>query len=125
MKKFHFIVIIVFGIFLISGNAIACGKSSGKSTLKKEISSAKSEKKSCCNSDNSKDKDNKGCKGKCGHSECGCSSTCPTSSVSFLSDINFKNIMFGYSSIERVKFSYATQSILDGFYSVWLIPKIS
>lgn len=109
----------------MSGNAIACGKDSGKSYCKKDISSAKSEKKSCCNSANSKDNDNKGCKGKCGHSECGCSSTCPTSSVSFLSEINFKNIMFGYSSIERVKFLYTTPSILDGFYSVWLIPKIS
>lgn len=109
----------------MSGNAIACGKGSGKSSCKKEISSAKSEKKNCCNSDNSKDKDHKGCKGKCAHSECGCSSTCPISSVSFLSEINFKNNMFGFSSIERVKFLYATPSILDGFYSIWLIPKIS
>lgn len=109
----------------MSGNAIACGKGSGKNSCKKEISSVKSEKKSCCSSDNSKDKDHNGCKGNCGHSKCGCSSTCPTSSVSFLSEINFKNNMFDYSSIEKVKFLYATPLISDGFYSIWLIPKIS
>ena len=109
-------------------NTFACGNSCGSKTeklsCKKEISSAKSEKKSCC-SDDSKDKDQKGCKGKCGHSKCGCSSTCPASSVSFLSEINFKNNMFSFSSIEKVKFLYTTPSISDGFYSIWLIPKIS
>lgn len=106
-------------------NALACGKGSEKSCCKKEISSAKKEKKSCCDSDSSKDKDHKGCKGKCGHSECGCSSTCPASSVSFLSEIILKNNMFSYSSIGKVKFLYTTPSISDGFYSIWLIPKIS
>jgi len=104
---------------------MACGKSSEKNSCKKEISSNKAEKKSCCGDENSKDKNHKGCKGNCGHSKCGCSSTCPTSSVSFLSEINFKNYMFSYSSIEKVKFSYTTPSISDGFYSIWLIPKIS
>lgn len=105
--------------------AMACGKGSGKSSCKKEISSAKSEKKSCCDSDDSKGKDHKGCKGNCGHSKCGCSSTCPASSVSFLSGIIFKNYMFSCSSIGKVRFLYTTPSISDGFYSIWLIPKIS
>ena len=112
-------------MFLLPNTAMACGKGSDKTSCKKEISSTKSEKKSCCGSDNSKEKDNKGCKGNCGHSKCGCSSTCPTSSVSFLSEIVFKNYMFSYSSIEKVKFSYTIPSISDGFYSIWLIPKIS
>lgn len=103
-------------------NAMACGKSSEKKSCKKEMSVAKSCKESCCGSNDSNDK---GCKGKCGHSECGCSSTCPVSSVNFLVEINFKNDMFSYSSIRKVKFSYATPSISDGFYSIWLIPKIS
>ncbi|MFN3752556.1 hypothetical protein [Flavobacterium sp.] len=125
MKKYHFILIVLLGIFLMPDNAIACGSGKEKKSCKKEMSAAKSCKKSCCGSDDSKDKDNKGCEGNCGHSKCGCSSTCPPSSVSFLSEINFKVTMFNYSSIGKVKFLYATPSISDGFYSIWLIPKIS
>ena len=125
MNKYHIILLVLLGMFLMPNTAIACGKSSEKTSCKKEISSNKAEKKSCCGDDNSKDKEQKGCKGNCGHSKCGCSSTCPTSSVSFLSEINFKNYMFSYSSIEKVKFSYTTPSISDGFYFIWLIPKIS
>ena len=125
MKKYHVILLVFLGMFLMPNSAMACGKGSDKSSCKKEISSTKSEKKSCCDNDNSKDKDHKGCKGNCGHSKCGCSSTCPTSSVSFSSEILFKNYMFSYSSIEKVKFSYTIPSISDGFYSIWLIPKIS
>ena len=119
------ILVVLLGMFLIPNTAIACGKGSEKSCCKKEISSTKKEKKSCCDNDDSKDKDHKGCGGNCGHSKCGCSSTCPSSSVSFLSEINFKVTMFSYSSIGKVKFLYATPSISDGFYSIWLIPKIS
>ena len=125
MKKHHFILVVILGLFLMPSSAIACGKGSEKSCCKKEISSTKKEKKSCCDNDDSKDKDHKGCGGNCGHSKCGCSSTCPSSSVSFLSEINFKVTMFSYSSIGKVKFLYATPSISDGFYSIWLIPKIS
>jgi len=106
-------------------NAIACGSGKEKHACKKEVSSAKKEKKSCCESNGKSSNDNKGCEGNCGHSKCGCTSTCPTSSVSFLSEINFKVNMFNYSSIGKVKFSYATPSVSDGFYSIWLIPKIS
>ena len=125
MNKYHITLVVLLGMFLIPNTAMACGKGSEKSSCKKEISSNNAEKKSCCGDENSKDKDHKGCKGNCGHSKCGCSSTCPTSSVSFLSEINFKNYMFSYSSIEKVKFSYTIPSISDGFYSIWLIPKIS
>ena len=124
MKKYYFILLFVLGMFLMPSNVMACGKDLGKSSCKKEVSSTKKEKKSCCGSDNSKQKDQKGCEGNCGHSKCGCSSTCPTSSVSLLSEIIFKNNMFSYSSIEKVKFSNLTPSISDGFYSIWLIPKI-
>ncbi|UPT70993.1 MAG: hypothetical protein M0D53_00830 [Flavobacterium sp. JAD_PAG50586_2] len=125
MRKYHFILLVLLGMFFMPNTAMACGKGSEKSCCKKEISSTTKEKKSCCNNDSSKEKDHKGCKGKCGHSECGCSSTCPASSVSFLSEINLKNNMFSYSSIGKVKFLYTTPSISDGFYSIWLIPKIS
>jgi len=125
MKKYHFIFLVLLGIFLMPNETFACGSDSGKHSCKKEASSTKKEKKSCCDSDDSKEKGHKGCNGKCGHSECGCSSTCPASSISFLSEISFKNNMFSYSSIGKVKFLYTTPSISDGFYSIWLIPKIS
>lgn len=124
MKKHHIILVVLLGIFFLPNSAVACSGGS-KHSCKKEISSTKKEKKSCCDNDDSKDKDHKGCGGNCGHSKCGCSSTCPSSSVSFLSEINFKVTMFSYSSIGKVKFLYATPSISDGFYSIWLIPKIS
>ena len=116
---------VLLGLFLMPRDAIACGNGSEKSCCKKETSSIRKEKKSCCDSKKSKEKDHNGCKGKCGHSEGGCSSTCPGSSISFLSEINLKNNMFSYSSFEKVKFLYATPSVSDGFYSIWLIPKIS
>ena len=119
------ILVVLLGIFLMPDNAIACGSGKEKHACKKEASSAKKEKKSCCESNGKSSNDNKGCEGNCGHSKCGCTSTCPPSSVSFLSEINFKVNMFNYSSIGKVKFSYATPSVSDGFYSIWLIPKIS
>lgn len=125
MTRYYFIFLVLLGIFIMPNDAIACGSDKEKKTCNNEVSSAKKEKKRCCGNDNSKNKDNKGCKGNCGHSKCGCSSTCPPASVSFLSETNFKLNMFGYSSIGKVKFLYATPSISDGFYSLWLIPKIS
>ena len=104
---------------------MACGGSSKEKSCKKEISSTKKEQKSCCDSDNSKEKDHKGCKGICGHSKCGCSSTCPTSSVSFMSEIEFQSLNYSVYLIEKTQFSYTSPSISDGFYSIWLIPKIS
>jgi hypothetical protein len=125
MKKHHFILLVLLGMFLMSNTAMACGKGLEKSSCKKEVSSTKKVKKSCCGSASSREKNHKGCKDNCGTSKCGCSSTCPTSSVSLLSEIIFKNLIFNYSSIEKVKFFNTTPSISDGFYSIWLIPKIS
>ena len=123
MKKYHFILVVLLSIFFMPNVAMACGGDS-KHICKKEVSSTKTEKKSCCDNDDSKSKDDKGCNGDCGHSKCGCSSTCPPSSISFLPEIIFKINFIRYSSIEKVKFSYTTPSISDGFHSIWLIPKI-
>lgn len=123
MKKYHIILIVLLSIFFMPNTAMACGNSNSKHTCEKEVSSMKTEKKSCCNND-SKSKEDKGCNGDCGHSKCGCSSTCPSSSISFLPEIIFKINFIRYSSIEKVEFSYTTPSISDGFRSIWLIPKI-
>ena len=125
MKKYHFILILLLGFLFVPSIAVACSVGSQKSCCKKEISSVTKEKKSCCGNDKPIGKDHKGCEGKCGHSECGCSSTCPSSSISFLIETDINSNIFSYSSIEKVKFLFATPSISDGFYSIWLIPKIS
>ena len=125
MKKYHIIVIVLLGMFFMPSTAVACGNSNSKHSCEKEVSSTKTEKKCCCGDDSSKSKDENGCDGNCGHSKCGCSSTCPASSISFIPEIIFKINFIRYSSIEKVKFSYTTPSISDGFHSIWLIPKIS
>jgi hypothetical protein len=104
--------------------AMACGCSNSNPTSKKEISSTTAEKNSCCDNDDSKSEDDKGCNGDCGHSNCDCSTSCPSFLISFLPENIFKINNIRYSSIEKVKFSYATPSISDGFCSIWLIPKI-
>ncbi len=124
MKKYHFILFLLLGIFFIPDNGYACGKNSNRSCTK-ERSKTEKAKENCCSDNQKHNQKHNGCGGKCGHSECGCSSNCPTSSVSFLSEINFKNKMFSDSSIGKVKFLYTTPSISDGYYSIWLIPKIS
>ena len=93
-------------MFLMPSTAMACGNSNSKHSCEKEVSSKKTEKKCYCSNDSSESKDENGCKGDCGHANCGCSMTCPS------------------SSIEKVKFSYTAPSISDGFHSIWLIPKI-
>ena len=104
--------------------AMACGDGNSKHTCTKEVSTTKKEIKSCCSNDNSKSKNDKGCNGDCGHSECDCSSICSSSSISFLPEIIFKINFIRYSSIDKVTFSYTSPSISDGFHSIWLIPKI-
>lgn len=118
MKKFHILLIVVLGFFLIPTGAFACENDSGNHSCKKEISS-KTEKKDCCDKNDNLKKE---CASKCGHSKCGC----PSSSISFtvISEVNFINNTFDFSS-EKQKFSNSETFISSGFYSIWLIPKIS
>ncbi|WP_445452487.1 hypothetical protein [Flavobacterium sp. 25HG05S-40] len=122
MKKNHFILLLLLGIFFMPNNSYACGSCSDKHPLKKEISS-KTEKDNCCDSDShSKSKDHDGCGGKCGHSKC----ACPSASIGFTisSELIFTSNHFDFS-FEKQKFSNAETFISSGFYSLWLIPKIS
>ena len=111
----------ILGMFILPNSAMACGKGSDKSSCKKEISSTKSEKKSYCDNDNSKDKNNKGCGGKCNHSKCGCASSCNTS-VS-INELTFHRNIFNLFSEKQNFYNYET-NISSGFNSLWLIPKI-
>ncbi|RTY89852.1 hypothetical protein [Flavobacterium sp. GT3R68] len=121
MNRFHIIVIIILGIFLVPDNAVACEKKSittEKSCCKKE-STSKSEKKSCCDK---KDNSGKECGGKCGHSKCGCPSSIITV-LNFYGEIHINNSIDFIS--EKQKFYNSETFISSGFYSLWLIPKIS
>ena len=122
-KRLHIIIIILtLGFFLSPTLSYACGTKTEKSSCNKEVSSKK-ENKDCCKSDNnSENKREKGCAGKCGHSKCGC----PSSSNGFtlVYEIYFKNNLFDFST-EKQKDFYSETIISSGFYSLWLIPKIS
>lgn len=127
MKSFCFLAFVLFGFLLMPSGAFACGNNSEKHSCKKEISLKKDKKdccdKDCCDSDNNHSKNkNHNCGGKCGHSSC----TCPSASILFYSafEINFKNNILDFSS-EKQKFSNSETFISSGFYSLWLIPKIS
>ncbi|WP_293892336.1 hypothetical protein [Flavobacterium sp.] len=121
MKKYHFILLLLLGIFFMPNNSYACGTCSDKHPVKKEISS-KTDKDKCCDSDHSKSKNHDGCGGKCGHSKCGCPSVSNGFTVS--SELVLKNNIFDFS-FEKQKFSNTETFISSGFYSLWLIPKIS
>lgn len=122
MKKYHFILLLLLGIFFMPNNIYACGTCSDKHPVKKEVSS-KTDKDNCCDSNShSKSKSHDGCGGKCGHSKCACPSAISGFTVS--SEVVLKNNNFDFSS-EKQKFSNAETFISSGFYFLWLIPKIS
>jgi hypothetical protein len=123
MKRVHlFLLLIAIGFFLMPALATACEMKSEKSCCNKEISS-KGDKKECCkkSSDSEKTNHDGSCKGKCGHSNC------VPSSVQFnlaFFEIKFKNDNFDFSEKNQNYFNSET-NLSSGFYSIWLIPKIS
>lgn len=123
MKKFHIIALIILGMFLIPNSAIACGKENTKkekSCCSKEKSEPKTEKKSCCGSD---DHSEKGCGGKCGHSNCTSTSIVYFSLITF-NEIEIRNNFFVVND-KKHDFFHDEANISSGFHSLWLIPKIS
>ncbi len=120
MKKSYIIIILLLGIFFIPNNTFAC--CSDKQSCEKELSTTKTKEKSCCDSNNNSD--DKGCNGSCGHSKCGCPSTCVSSSTSIILSYKSSSI-FNFTTLNKVNFFYKIPSILEGYSSIWLIPKIS
>lgn len=122
MKKFHILLIVVLGFLLMPTVTFACVNNSEKHSCKKETSS-KMDKDDCCKDDShSKNKNHEGCGGKCSHSKCGCASSC-NSSIS-INGLNLNNKIFNFS-YEKQNFYNSEAFISSGFYSLWLIPKIS
>ncbi len=119
MKKFHFIVIVLIGFFLMPKSTFACGMTSKKASCKTEMNLGNCKMK-CCQK-KSKDKSDKGCEGKCGKS------TCQIQTVSFgailptLSEI--KTNYFLVLTSKQVFYNNET-NISSGFYFIWSPPNI-
>jgi hypothetical protein len=119
-KKFHiFFIMLLLGAFLLPSVTFACETTSEKACCKKEVP-AKSEKKKCCKDSSSK-KEDKGCNGKCGHSNC--TSAAVHSVFAVFTDVEFNGNLFDFSS-EKQNFYHTKTFISSGFSSLWLIPKI-
>jgi len=122
MKKFHILFIVVLGFFLMPMLTHPCENNSLKHAISKETSS-KINKDNCCKEDTrSKNKNHKDCDDKCSHSKCSCASSC--NSMFSISGWNLNNNVFNFS-YEKQNFYNSETFISSGFYSLWLIPKIS
>ena len=122
MKKFHIILIVLLGIFMMPSNAIACGTTKNVSSCGMEMTS-KTKKKDCCDTtSHSKSKKEKGCTGKCGMGMCTSNSSVNTA---IYSNYNFEvqETVFNFNT-EKQTVEYITFSLSDGFTTIWLIPKI-
>lgn len=124
IKSFYIITLLLtLGFYIVPSGGYACGKNS-VSTEKSSCSTEKPSKpcdKECCKNKQSKD-NHDGCGGKCGHSNC----TITAVSLSFIltNEIKLGRINFDFST-EKQKI-YTPETITStGFFSLWIIPKIS
>lgn len=115
MNKFHILVLVILGLFLMPTTTFACGMHSEKKSCNKETT----EQMDCCKNDNHSK--NKGCNGKCGHSNCVTTATTHFSVV--FSEVKFQINNFDLSEKEQNYFN-SEANISSGFTSLWLIPKI-
>lgn len=122
-RKHHIVFLIVtIGFLLMPVLTYACDMKAGKSCCSKEMSS-NSEKMDCCkNMNHSKNREDEGCKGKSKHSACSCSISHISVILPF--EIKVKDNSFNFFD-KKQKFSIAETNLSSGFYSLWLIPKIS
>lgn len=118
MKNHLIVLFLTFGFLFISNTSFACEMKSEKACCKKE-SSSKKYNKDCCNKQ-SKEKQ-KSCGGKCGHSNC--TITSPNFSSILNNEVKFTINNFTFST-EKQKFYHTATTTSNGFFSIWLIPKI-
>jgi hypothetical protein len=117
MEKLYIILILFLGIFFIPTNSFACG--SEKHSCEKEITTTIAKETSCCDNNNGYE----GCNGKCDHSNCTTISSFGFS-LFIYNEIEFTNNNFDFYT-NKSKFYHSENLLLDGFTSIWLIPKIS
>lgn len=122
MDKIHIIAFVLFGFLLMPSKTFACGNGSDKNSCSKEVSSKKKNKNCCKGDNNSENEGKKGCAGKCGHSKCDCPPS--TNGFTLVYEIYFKNNSFDFST-EKQKYFHLETYTSSGFFSIWLIPKIS
>lgn len=120
--RFHlFIFLVILGFFFTSNESNACGMKSTEMSCCKTESTSNKETKDCCK--NKKEKENnKPCGGKCGHSNCTTSS--PSFTFIVTNEVKFTLNAIEFSS-EKQKFYHNETTTSNGFFSLWLIPKIS
>lgn len=120
MKNWHFILLVSFLLSLTTSDAFACGN--GKKSCKKEMPD-KETKKNCCGTGDHSKNDHSGCNGKCGHS------SCVNPVVHFAAAVpNSITINANHSEVFSAKkqlFFYKQPRLTSGYYTIWLIPKIS
>lgn len=117
MKDWHRILFLLFVFSFAPSDAYACTKNK----CKKEMSDTKRQKSCCGTGDHSKN-DHSGCNGKCGNSSC----VNPAAPLA----INLADIVEFESNpltVVRMRpiFYYTQPRISSGYYTIWLIPKIS
>ncbi|WP_369616173.1 hypothetical protein [Flavobacterium sp. CFS9] len=118
MKRFHLILIVLLGIFLMPTTTVACEKPA----VKEKIATTEKDD-DCCKISGSNDKNHTNNSGKCKRSACGCASSCNGGIIVF-EEQHSKDILF-CTSTKKQKFHNLESPISSGFQSLWLIPKIS
>lgn len=122
MNKIYIILIVLAGFFLMPDITYACGSNSDKQCCKMEMSSKAKNKDCCCKKSHSEKEKKNSCNGKCGQSMCSVSSV----NIGITSSIHYEiiNTVFNFSA-EKQKFYQTVSCTSAGYYSIWLIPKIS
>lgn len=122
MKKNHFIIIFLLGIFLTPGLAMACENNHSKMKCCNKEMPLKNGKIDCCNNNShSKSKNSNACNGKCGSALC---NTSINNLITFYGSFEMKCHNFNFTS-EKQKFYPSETDTSAGYSSIWLIPKIS
>ena len=120
MKKFHILLIVLFGFFMMPNTAFACGNSdSGSCTM--EMSSKTKTKDCCRKGSHSKSNKHNGCNGKCGKALCSAPSV--NTAIPLYNQFEIQSSNFNFSS-EKQKFYQSVSFTSAGYSSLWLIPKI-
>ena len=124
MKRFQLLLLLIFSIFLLPENTVACG-STADNTAGKEISHLMKEQfKSCCNHENNSENHDNGCSSKCEQTCCSCAVTSSSSAFNLVSEAVFKANYTHFFTSKETNFSYISKAVSNGFLSIWLIPKI-
>jgi hypothetical protein len=118
-KHFILFFLLLVGFLFIPTNSYACESKSVKT--EKECCKKNTSDRKCCSKNKSGSKQ-KGCSGKCGHSNCTVTSS--FGSMAFPNHFQFEIKTFGFY-LKQTKFIYTNYNLSSGYVSLWLIPKIS